>query len=61
VAPTQVIVIPVTVPSIPPLVFGIGGRDPDAVSPNVAEEWSVRDDDQKCADPLTAAVDPACR
>jgi hypothetical protein len=46
VAPTQVIVIPVTVPSIPPLVFGVGGRDPDAVSPNVAEEWSVREDDE---------------
>ena len=46
VAPTQVIVVPVTVPTIPPLSFGIGGRDPDAVSPNVAEEWSTREDEQ---------------
>ncbi|HEY4252323.1 MAG TPA: hypothetical protein VGM87_14015, partial [Roseomonas sp.] len=45
VSPAQVIIVPPTTPPPPPLVFGTGGRDPDTVSPNVSEEWTIMDDD----------------
>ncbi|MBR0645931.1 two-partner secretion domain-containing protein [Plastoroseomonas hellenica] len=47
VVPAQVIVVPTAAPVPPPLIYGGVGRDPDAVSPNVSEEWTAPDDDEE--------------
>lgn len=47
VVPAQVIVVPTAAPVPPPLVYGGVGRDPDAVSPNVSEEWTAPGDDEE--------------
>jgi filamentous hemagglutinin family protein len=50
VTPSQVIVVPSVTPAPPPLIYGGVGRDPDAIIPNVSEEWTVprdREDDEE--------------
>ncbi|MBR0667899.1 filamentous hemagglutinin N-terminal domain-containing protein [Roseomonas hellenica] len=47
VVPAQVIVVPTAAPVPPPLIYGGVGRDPDAVSPNVSEEWTAPGDDEE--------------